>query len=97
MYQSPDYWKLEARIAHWDKIKRYVDLARTFRAMRYSDTLTIASNKTMYVPHSEHQVILQNVMRVELCDYMADRFETLARTAAQETEEAVDIKGACSV
>lgn len=96
MYESPAYWELKKQIQHWETVRRFVDLARTFRSMAYGGDLTISSEPSQH-GSGGHEVTLRDSMRTDALEYLASQCEVLALKINTSKPKDVDVSEACKV
>lgn len=98
MYESPAYWELQKTISHWESMRRYADLARTFRTMAYDQSLTLETKNTSPCDQREgHSITIGDTLKNKLLRLAAEHCEELAVQIAAEPPKSFDIAAACRV
>jgi hypothetical protein len=97
MYESPAYHSFKRTITHWEAVKRYVDLARTFRSMIYAPTLTLRSDCDVYGHGQAHTVELKDSLRTDALKFLAQRCEDIAAKMLEGEPEKIDVREASKV
>jgi hypothetical protein len=97
MYKADAYHKLERHITHLETVRRYVDLARTFRSMAYGGTLSLSSTNGQYSHDSAHEVTLTDSLRTDALNFLAQRCEDIAAKLDAGESPNIDIREACKV
>lgn len=96
MYESPEYHKMTVHLRHWESVRRYVDLARTFRSMTYGGDLVLETEPS-HVNMGAHRVELSDSLRKDALAFLADRCEETAAKMMNESPLQIDIRAACKV
>ena len=96
MYEAPAYWELKKHIGHWEAIRRYVDLARTFRSMAYGGDLTLSSGPAGY-GGNDHEVTLRDSLRTDALEFLAEQCEETALKISNSPPKNFNVREACKV
>lgn len=96
MYEAPEYWELKKTITHWETVRRYIDLARTFRSMSYHDELKLES-RGRFGASEGHELTLSDSLKTDVLSFLADRCEDVAAKIAATPPEGFDVRRACKV
>lgn len=95
MYESPAYWDLKKHLAHFETMKRYIDLARTFRSLAYADKLTLSGTKQF--DDEEISVTVSDSLRKDILEFAASRCEEVAKKIGDQPPQGLDVAAACKI
>lgn len=96
-YKSADYHNLEAQISRLERAKDLIDIAKTFRSMKFGGSMTLSTASKMYQPadFGVHEVTLTDGrLKHMTLDMLAEYFMAEADKVLGEEVKDFDVRGA---
>lgn len=94
-YKNDAYYALERNVTKTEAMKRHIDNARTFNALKYVDNITIIG-KGRFDDH-ETKITVSGELMKEILDLGADHFVSAAKAIHQGEWEANNFEKAAEV
>lgn len=93
-YENDHYRALKTRFSTLEMARQYVDLARTFRSMKYADEVNFSGQGRIH--DRLVTAALKQSMKDEVLEFAASKCEDLAAKLFQHEEPNFDIRKACN-